>query len=562
MHVSKNVMRLAFPRTNWRVRTPRRPLSIEHQGKPIPREDLFKYTSGRFLVDEEAQLSKRYVRFDVDQLCNVVAGIAGSATRHVSRIENLDGRVNRVLLMTTSDGGEYVAKIVCPGVSRPMYSTASEVAVLDFVKRNTSVPVPKVLAWNANATNAVGAEYIVMEKVPGVQLSQKWDGMAEGHRLILIKTLAQWESQLSNIDFHAYGGLYYRSSLKESEGTPAVVGFLDPRSEFCVGPSCDPAWLGPHLNPSLSRGPWKTLNDMGMSLVDRSLSTATHHPNQRIPAHLQRSWSEYGSILNTAKRIMPVVTNHGSLLVHDYPTLVLPAIHMGSIFVSDDIPGKITGFIGWQNSTVRPRFTHARFPPFLAPPEGYKKGGHIIAELPPNFEELNDENKKIALAQKLQATWAKAYEVSTCVHNRKTAIAIDRPLPFKDFLLRCGGTWDEGILPLRQTLIDLFNSPRVLGIGFREGQLDLHFTAEQIAQHREEYRSYQEWVDIREYSKHALDTDDDGWVSSERDFDEVRKWSDRAFAAKRDLYIREHNRTGDEIRRLWPFEPAEDAGHL
>ena len=32
---------------------------------------------------------------------------------------------------------------------------------------HTTIPVPKILAWNSDPKNPVGAEYIIMEKAPG-----------------------------------------------------------------------------------------------------------------------------------------------------------------------------------------------------------------------------------------------------------------------------------------------------------------------------------------------------------------------------------------------------------
>ena len=40
-----------------------------------------------------------------------------------------------------------------------------QVATMRYIAKRTSVPVPKIYAWNSDASNAVGAEYMVMEKV-------------------------------------------------------------------------------------------------------------------------------------------------------------------------------------------------------------------------------------------------------------------------------------------------------------------------------------------------------------------------------------------------------------
>ncbi len=41
---------------------------------------------------------------------------------------------------------------------------------MKFVSTYTSIPVPKVLSWNSDANNPVGAEYMIMQKV-GVKLA-------------------------------------------------------------------------------------------------------------------------------------------------------------------------------------------------------------------------------------------------------------------------------------------------------------------------------------------------------------------------------------------------------
>jgi hypothetical protein len=87
-----------------------------------------------------------------------------------------------------------------------------------------------------------------MEKVPGIQVFKKWDEMGESNRISLIKRLTQWERELSEIWFPAYGNLYYKSALKETETVP-LDSSIDPEGEFCIGPSCDSSWL---LSPGQS----------------------------------------------------------------------------------------------------------------------------------------------------------------------------------------------------------------------------------------------------------------------------------------------------------------------
>lgn len=112
------------------------------------------------------------------------------------------------------------------------------------MRTRTTIPVPKVLAWSSDRTNTTGVEYIVIERVPGVQSFRKWDEMGEKNRIAHIKRLAEWERELASIKFPAYGSLYYKSSVCESEIVP-LDSSIDPEGEFCIGPACDLSWLSP-----------------------------------------------------------------------------------------------------------------------------------------------------------------------------------------------------------------------------------------------------------------------------------------------------------------------------
>jgi hypothetical protein len=112
-------------------------------GNPISEEDLFHYTNGRFLIDEKFQFSKRYVHFNIEKLCDVIGTVSAGSGKSscVSRIEKMEGGFSKALVITTEDASEYIVKIPCPNAGRPMYCTASEVAVLRFSETKPLKPV-------------------------------------------------------------------------------------------------------------------------------------------------------------------------------------------------------------------------------------------------------------------------------------------------------------------------------------------------------------------------------------------------------------------------------------
>jgi hypothetical protein len=110
-----------------------RALSITCRGKSIRREELFAYTNGRFLINETHACNRRYVRFDIDQLCTVAASIGGPHSP-IQAIEKFEGGFSKALLMRKEDGSEVIVKIPFPIAGPPKYTTASEVAVLRYCK--------------------------------------------------------------------------------------------------------------------------------------------------------------------------------------------------------------------------------------------------------------------------------------------------------------------------------------------------------------------------------------------------------------------------------------------
>lgn len=79
------------------------------------------------------------------------------------------------------------------------------------VRSHTTIPTFKVLAWNSNFENPIGAEYIIMEKASGVQLHKIWGDLSEFKRLKVIQNLTLLEKQLSSLQFPAFGSLYFRN---------------------------------------------------------------------------------------------------------------------------------------------------------------------------------------------------------------------------------------------------------------------------------------------------------------------------------------------------------------
>lgn len=95
-------------------------------------EHFFRYTSGRWLWDEEKQLHDRYIKFNVEELQRIAAESIGAKTC-VSMTKLAEGEYNKVFRLVMDNGSIAIARIPCPNAGPAFKTTASEVATMDFV---------------------------------------------------------------------------------------------------------------------------------------------------------------------------------------------------------------------------------------------------------------------------------------------------------------------------------------------------------------------------------------------------------------------------------------------
>lgn len=104
--------------------------------------------------------------------------------------------------------------------------------IIVLVQSITTVPIPKILDWSDDPSNAIGSEYIIMDHAIGVQLHQRWPTMSGGQRISCIHAISTTIQQISAIKFPAYGSLYF-------DDIPIQSAFKVPLAQsFCIGPHC------------------------------------------------------------------------------------------------------------------------------------------------------------------------------------------------------------------------------------------------------------------------------------------------------------------------------------
>lgn len=77
----------------------------------------------------------RCVRFDMNELASRAAESVGATLAQCVHIEKFpDGMLNKAFLFTMQDGKQVVGKVPNPNAGRACYTTASEVATMEFVR--------------------------------------------------------------------------------------------------------------------------------------------------------------------------------------------------------------------------------------------------------------------------------------------------------------------------------------------------------------------------------------------------------------------------------------------
>ncbi|RDW58557.1 Altered inheritance of mitochondria protein [Aspergillus mulundensis] len=416
---------------------------------PALPDEFFRNTSRRWIFNETDRLKERFVKFRPTELQRI-AGEAVQQDYCPDMSKFAEGGFNRVFLLRAKNGREVIARIPTPIAGPSHYTTASEVATMDFLRTVLKLPVPKVLGYSATSDNPVGAEYILMERVEGESLSSRWLSLTTDEVKDITTQIANMEKRIFNFHFPAYGSLYYKKDLNGE----AQVSTMD---DFVIGPvSARQFWHGERSKTEIDRGPWLSSVDAVTAAARREMAVIQHHakaqPRQTflLPTNYDIHPSEHSSLLSRFLQLAPHLIQPGS---SSAPTLRHPDLSLGNILLA---PGttKIISIIDWQDAVIFPRFIQAGYPAFCehdsSRPQSLK-----IPSLPDHFDEMGlDEQRQSKAIFRLEEANL-YYTAATGVHNDQHMDDLRLPhLGMLQYLLRqTGYPWDADVINLRAALV-------------------------------------------------------------------------------------------------------------
>lgn len=255
-------------------------------------------------------------------------------------------------------------------------------------------------------------------------------------------------------------------------------------------------------------------------------------------------------MLKAAMDMMPVLEKETTLQRFSRPTLWHSDLHLGNIFVDNQDPTKITNIIDWQFTSIMPAFMQVQWPAFITPPDDYQTGV-VKPELPPNFAELDSDEKDFALTERDRALLSKCYEAALVKSHLGSYLALTQTNSAASHLLTaCESTYKDGIIPLRDSLMRL--SERRAGEGLCS-PCSYQFTDDEISKHNLELSQYRGWHELKRCTHELLQTDDDGWVSPQSNFDQVQARHDELFQ----LYVEREEVSPEEAKLAWFYVELE-----
>ena len=320
----------------------------------------------------------------MSELCCVAAEALSKKEDKIESLRKIaEGGSYRVFEITFKDGDQAIARLPYPSTRPVTLGVSSEVVTMEYLRLHHFL-VPKVHAWNSSPTNPVGAEYMIMERVPGIELEHLWYSMDLEKRMSVVEQLVNLERRLFELQLPANGSIYYSSELgSDFESMDITSSLTDKR--FCVGPSTEYLWwYQSRAALTKGRGPCKTLlqsyllcnrltfpgassrdvleeagrresawlKSNGKPSIPREPFYRELYGHQEVdPNQHLRSLSEYLSI---ACYLIP---DDGEMT---RPTLRHPDLSPNNLFISEI--GQITGIIDWQHCVALPLFLQANIP--------------------------------------------------------------------------------------------------------------------------------------------------------------------------------------------------------
>jgi len=329
------------------------------------------------------------------------------------------GSFNLLYTLEFSDGAKWAVRIPCPGENGSLVPKSprmlfSEIMTMSFIRRNTSIPIPRVYDFCETPSNEIGVPYILMEFAEGFPVYQKWfDDTGPTPKLErqmrILDTTAAAMSQLSKFQFDKIGSLHFEpgnSSLidiRQCNVVDETTGIADTQS-----------------GAKYSRiGPFDSSQEYFVALL--RMRETPSDPFSIGILHLLKMMIECIPRSVSLDTGTPEDDRESFVLAH-------PDFDSQNVLVSED--GTLTALLDWDNVHTVPRcIGYSRYPAWITrdwDPAMYGYGGS--AYRPENSpEEL--ESYRHHYAERMKTSTSDTVDFQTKSHQFEALwIAVSNPM--------------------------------------------------------------------------------------------------------------------------------------
>ncbi|KAI1085552.1 hypothetical protein F5B20DRAFT_575064 [Whalleya microplaca] len=201
----------------------------------------------------------------------------------------------------------------------PRMKTLNEVAAMSWVKSNTKVPIPAVIAFDATEDNAIGYEFTLLEKAQGVSVDTIYDSLDDAKKEFIVNQLTGYLIDIHHHDWNHAWGLSIDHKGKVIPGRVMA-------ETFWQAPEIEEYWSPDETVDSLNpKGPYDTYTSYVKGHIGQYIQNILKHDSLR--------WM---------RDLIPRLESFNSI-----------DLHFGNV-MCDPLTAQITAILDWEFSAVLP----------------------------------------------------------------------------------------------------------------------------------------------------------------------------------------------------------------
>lgn len=271
----------------------------------------------------------------------------------------------------------------------PTYKTRGEVATLHWVRDNTSIPVPRVLAFDDTNNNDIGFECILMEFMQGKTAYRGWRAMFMQQKTAVAETMADYQAQLAHgAAMHKFDTIGTLSMHGKFAGRPHEMDSKDELKTKVDRPVTHEFFLVSRLKFDVPRGPFRSSRQWMTTMLDMVIQEQTDTvngttTNDHEDEEDDSDEEDAREIIEVARRLLhglPMVfperdssregdTNTSSIAEQTY--IYHDDLNLKNILLDEG--GHISAIVDWECVSALPLWMSARLPQFLRDTERWEE---------------------------------------------------------------------------------------------------------------------------------------------------------------------------------------------